>query len=145
MDWDYGIYLPVTVWEDNGPPHAMAKAYFDLVEGSIAERSASLLVPHALQLRLGAGAARIVSLKFVSSSGFTTGAALGAVVASGSLQSVMSGFATGATLGAVVGQLLGMNEAAAPFRKAGVWWLRYRVRDGVGRAVVVAVQSPDTI
>lgn len=33
MDWDYGIYLPVTVWEDNGPPHAMAKAYFDLVEG----------------------------------------------------------------------------------------------------------------
>lgn len=49
------------------------------------------------------------------------------------------------TLGAVVGQLLGMNEAAAPFRKAGVWWLRYRVRDGIGRAVVVAVQSPDTI
>jgi hypothetical protein len=32
MDWDYGVYLPVTVWEDNGPPHAMAKAYFDLVE-----------------------------------------------------------------------------------------------------------------
>lgn len=32
MDWDYGIYLPVTVWEDNGPPHAMAKAYFELVE-----------------------------------------------------------------------------------------------------------------
>lgn len=32
MDWDYGIYLPVTVWEENGPPHAMAKAYFELVE-----------------------------------------------------------------------------------------------------------------
>ncbi|MFO6419236.1 CBASS cGAMP synthase [Hylemonella sp. W303a] len=32
MDWDYGIYLPVTVWEENGPPHAMAKAYFYLVE-----------------------------------------------------------------------------------------------------------------
>lgn len=32
MDWDYGIYLPVTVWAENGPPHAMAKAYFELVE-----------------------------------------------------------------------------------------------------------------
>jgi hypothetical protein len=32
MDWDYGIYLPVTIWEENGPPHAMAKAYFALVE-----------------------------------------------------------------------------------------------------------------
>ncbi|KAB0549090.1 hypothetical protein F7R01_16875 [Pseudomonas argentinensis] len=32
MDWDFGVYLPVTVWEENGPPHAMAKAYFDLVE-----------------------------------------------------------------------------------------------------------------
>jgi hypothetical protein len=33
MDWDFGVYLPVEVWEDNGPPHAMAKAYFLLVEG----------------------------------------------------------------------------------------------------------------
>lgn len=32
MDWDYGVYLPVTVWEENGPPHQMAKAYFSLVE-----------------------------------------------------------------------------------------------------------------
>lgn len=32
IDWDYGIYLPVTVWEENGPPHKMAKAYFDLME-----------------------------------------------------------------------------------------------------------------
>lgn len=32
MDWDYGVYLPVTVWEENGPPHKMAKAYFTLVE-----------------------------------------------------------------------------------------------------------------
>ncbi|MEI8573891.1 MULTISPECIES: CBASS cGAMP synthase [Methylomonas] len=32
MDWDYGVYLPVAVWEQNGPPHAMAKLYFDLVE-----------------------------------------------------------------------------------------------------------------
>lgn len=33
MDWDFGVYLPVEVWEENGPPHAMAKAYFVLVEG----------------------------------------------------------------------------------------------------------------
>ena len=33
MDWDYGVYLPVSVWEDNGPHRAMAKLYFDLVEG----------------------------------------------------------------------------------------------------------------
>lgn len=32
MDWDYGVYLPVTVWEENGPPSAMAMAYFKLVE-----------------------------------------------------------------------------------------------------------------
>ncbi|WP_431259401.1 CBASS cGAMP synthase [Roseateles chitinivorans] len=37
MDWDFGIYLPVTVWEDNGPPHRMAKAYFDLVEEILAD------------------------------------------------------------------------------------------------------------
>jgi len=37
MDWDYGVYLPVTVWEDNGPPHAMAKAYFALVEQFLTE------------------------------------------------------------------------------------------------------------
>lgn len=32
MDWDFGVYLPVDVWEENGPPHVMAKAYFQLVE-----------------------------------------------------------------------------------------------------------------
>jgi hypothetical protein len=32
IDWDFGVYLPVTVWETNGPPHAMARRYFDLVE-----------------------------------------------------------------------------------------------------------------
>jgi hypothetical protein len=32
MDWDYGIYLPVSAWESNGPPRAMAQLYFDLVE-----------------------------------------------------------------------------------------------------------------
>lgn len=33
IDWDFGVYLPVKVWEENGPPHKMAKAYFVLVEG----------------------------------------------------------------------------------------------------------------
>ena len=32
MDWDFGVYLPVTVWEGNGPPRQMAQAYFALVE-----------------------------------------------------------------------------------------------------------------
>lgn len=32
IDLDYGVYLPVDVWQDNGPPAAMAKKYFDLVE-----------------------------------------------------------------------------------------------------------------
>jgi hypothetical protein len=32
MDWDYGVYLPVDVWENNGPPAEMAPAYFHLVE-----------------------------------------------------------------------------------------------------------------
>ncbi len=32
MDLDYGVYLPVDVWQENGPPAEMAKAYFDLVE-----------------------------------------------------------------------------------------------------------------
>lgn len=33
MDWDFGVYLPVSVWVDGGPPHAMAKLYFKLVDG----------------------------------------------------------------------------------------------------------------
>lgn len=37
MDWDFGVYLPVTVWEDGGPPHAMAKLYFELVESLLAD------------------------------------------------------------------------------------------------------------
>lgn len=37
MDWDYGVYLPVTVWKENGPPHEMAKAYFLLVEKLLQE------------------------------------------------------------------------------------------------------------
>jgi len=35
MDWDFGVYLPVTVWTGQGPPPAMAKLYFNLVETSL--------------------------------------------------------------------------------------------------------------
>lgn len=37
MDWDFGVYLPITVWEEGGPPHAMAKLYFTLVEQLLLE------------------------------------------------------------------------------------------------------------
>lgn len=37
MDWDFGVYLPVSVWIDNGPPAKMAKLYFDLVETALDE------------------------------------------------------------------------------------------------------------
>jgi hypothetical protein len=32
IDWDFGVYLPVSVWEETGPPRPMAKLYFQLVE-----------------------------------------------------------------------------------------------------------------
>lgn len=35
MDWDFGVYLPVAVWIENGPPKPMAKLYFDLVERAL--------------------------------------------------------------------------------------------------------------
>lgn len=35
IDWDFGVYLPATVWLDVGPPPAMARLYFDLVEGAL--------------------------------------------------------------------------------------------------------------
>jgi hypothetical protein len=35
IDWDFGVYLPVTVWQENGPPPAMARLYFDLVERAL--------------------------------------------------------------------------------------------------------------
>ncbi|RQH00138.1 CBASS cGAMP synthase [Paraburkholderia dinghuensis] len=37
VDWDFGVYLPVTVWEENGPPVQMATAYFMLVEQLLLE------------------------------------------------------------------------------------------------------------
>lgn len=49
------------------------------------------------------------------------------------------------TLGQIVAQLLGVQEAECPVRKGAVWWLRYRVRDGVGQTVLVSVQTPDML
>ena len=37
IDWDFGVYLPIKVWEENGPPHKMAKAYFVMVENLLAD------------------------------------------------------------------------------------------------------------
>jgi len=37
IDWDFGVYLPVNVWEESGPPHKMAKAYFMLVESLLTD------------------------------------------------------------------------------------------------------------
>ncbi|MBA2673882.1 phosphohistidine phosphatase SixA [Ramlibacter sp.] len=48
-------------------------------------------------------------------------------------------------LGAVVAQLLGIQGGGCPVRKAGVWWLRTRERDGQQQTVVWAVQSPETV
>lgn len=37
MDWDYGVYLPVTMMEDKVTPKVAAKAYFDVVESLLAQ------------------------------------------------------------------------------------------------------------
>ena len=46
-------------------------------------------------------------------------------------------------LGALVGRLLGLPAGSLSVRKGGLWWLRYRIREGQGRVVVHAVISPD--
>jgi len=46
-------------------------------------------------------------------------------------------------LGEVLAKLLGCDMQSLPVRKAGVWWLRHRIRDGVGQTTVVAVVPPD--
>lgn len=37
IDWDFGVYLPVTVWDERAPPARMAKLYFELVERSLVQ------------------------------------------------------------------------------------------------------------
>lgn len=49
------------------------------------------------------------------------------------------------TLGRVIAQLLGLTEAECAIKKGALWWLRYRVRDGVAQTVVVTVQTPELL
>ena len=48
-------------------------------------------------------------------------------------------------LGEVLAQLLQCSAGATSVRKSGIWWLRHRVRDGVGQTTVVTVVSPDMV
>ncbi len=47
------------------------------------------------------------------------------------------------TLGQVVAQLMGLKAADCSIKKGSVWWLRHRVRHGVGQTVLLAVHNPD--
>lgn len=49
------------------------------------------------------------------------------------------------TLGETVARLLLLQAGECPVRKGAVWWLRTRERDGDHQAVVIAVQSPDSL
>jgi hypothetical protein len=37
MDWDFGVYLPVVVWNEQRAPKVVAKTYFNLVETALGE------------------------------------------------------------------------------------------------------------
>jgi phosphohistidine phosphatase len=49
------------------------------------------------------------------------------------------------TLGHVAARLLGNREASWPLKKAGLWWIESRERDGEDQAVLRAAMSPDLI
>jgi phosphohistidine phosphatase len=49
------------------------------------------------------------------------------------------------TLGHVAAQLLGDSRASWPLKKAGIWWIASRERDGEEQAVLRAAISPDLI
>lgn len=48
-------------------------------------------------------------------------------------------------LGQTIAKLLGLQVSECPVKKAMVWWLRSRDRDGVCQTVVVTVQSPEVL
>lgn len=48
-------------------------------------------------------------------------------------------------LGHAISHAMGMGEVDLSVRKGALWWLRYRVRDGVGSAFIQCVQSPDML
>ena len=47
------------------------------------------------------------------------------------------------TLGQVAACVLGMRESDCAIKKGAVWWLRYRVRDGVAQTLIRTVQLPE--
>ncbi|MFT4064198.1 phosphohistidine phosphatase SixA [Paraburkholderia sp.] len=49
------------------------------------------------------------------------------------------------TLGHVAAQLIGDSRASWPLKKAGIWWIASRERDGEQQAVLRAAISPDLI
>ena len=49
------------------------------------------------------------------------------------------------TLGQAAALLLGDLHETWVLKKAGVWWLRRRVRNGEPQVIVQAVQAPDTV
>ncbi|MFM0594436.1 phosphohistidine phosphatase SixA [Paraburkholderia dilworthii] len=49
------------------------------------------------------------------------------------------------TLGHVAARLLGNSETSWPLKKAGVWWIASRERDGDDQAVLRAAITPDLI
>ncbi|MBN3804108.1 phosphohistidine phosphatase SixA [Paraburkholderia sp. Ac-20336] len=49
------------------------------------------------------------------------------------------------TLGHVAAQLLGNSPASWPLKKAGVWWIASRERDGAEQAVLRAAISPELV
>ncbi|WCM18785.1 phosphohistidine phosphatase SixA [Paraburkholderia bryophila] len=49
------------------------------------------------------------------------------------------------TLGHVAARLLGHSEASWPLKKAGVWWIASRERDGDDQAVLRAAITPDLV
>jgi phosphohistidine phosphatase len=49
------------------------------------------------------------------------------------------------TLGQAAAYLLGGHTEPWPMRKAGLWWLRCRERDGVRQVVLHAVMAPDLL
>ncbi len=48
-------------------------------------------------------------------------------------------------LGQTIGSVMGMGDGDLSVKKGSLWWLRYRVRDGLGSTFIQCVQSPDML
>jgi phosphohistidine phosphatase len=49
------------------------------------------------------------------------------------------------TLGQTIARLVGLSAGECAVKKGAIWWLRYREREDQSHAVVVTVQSPETL